>query len=224
MRILMSTEKSNSESNSFILGQLLNTFVADFTTLYGSDKIDYNVHNLLHFEQIQQRLGPLKNLQGFVYENHINTFNNFIDESGERYANLEEIGEKICENFSNALENKVNELVHTNYPFINAKGELVFKKFTITVNEPDNHLLIRDGIIKVEAICSKRDTAEVFIIGRRYQKSEIMFQAPLLSHISQKLYLVSELSPLHTFRIQDILCKAVKIDSKDGIFIQSLIT
>lgn len=219
MRILMSSEKINSEANSFILGQLLNTFIADFTTLYGSDKIDYNVHNLLHFEQVQQKLGPLKNLQGFVYESQILMFNNLLDANED--VNLEEIGEKIYDNTTNILENKVNELINTNYPFLNAKGELVFKKFTVSVNEPDNHLIMRDGVIKVEAICTDKNTSEMFIIGRRYQKIEIMFQAPLLSN--QKLYLVADLSPLHTFRIQEIVYKAVKIDNKDGIFIQSLI-
>lgn len=219
MRILMSSEINNSESNSFILGQLLNTFIADFTTLYGSDKIDYNVHNLLHLEQIQLKLGPLKKLQGFNYDDQIDMFNNLNDTSEE--INLEEIGEKIVNNSSAMLENKINELINTVYPFINIKGELVFKKFTISINEPDNHLMTYDAILKVEAICSDRKTSEIFIIGRKYQKIEIMFQAPLSN---QKLFLVANLSPLYTIQVNEINCKAIKIDNKDGIFIQSLIT
>lgn len=218
MRILMSSEINNSEANSFILGQLLNTFIADFTTLYGSDKMDYNVHNLLHFEQIQQKLGPLKKLQGFTYDDQINMFNNLLDTNEE--INLEEIGEKIVDNSSAMLENKINDLINTVYPFINIKGELVFKKFTISINEPDNHLMTNDAIIKVEAICSDRKSSEIFIIGRKYQKIEIMFQAPLSN---QKLFLVANLSPLYTIQVKEINCKAVKIDNKDGIFIQSLI-
>jgi hypothetical protein len=220
MRILMSSELNNAEANSFILGQLLNTFIADFTTLYGGDKVDYNVHNLLHFEQIQQKLGPLKKLQGFVYENQISMFNDFMESRGEE-INLEEIGEKVVDNSNNMLENKINELINTNYPFINIRGELVFKKFTISVNEPDNHVITNNAIVKVEAICHDAKSSEIIFIGRRYQKIEIMFQAPLSN---QKLFLVADLSQLHTYRIYDIVCKAVKIDNKDGIFIQSLIT
>ncbi|KAG5670735.1 hypothetical protein PVAND_000977 [Polypedilum vanderplanki] len=219
MRILMSSDSNNSEANSFILGQLLNTFIADFTTLYGSDKLDFNVHNLLHFEQIQQKLGPLKKLNGFIYEDQINMFNSIID--ANENVNLEEIGEKLIENSNTMIENKVNELINTTYPFINSKGELVFKKFTISILEPDNHMMTRDSIIKVEAICSDQKTGEIFIIGKRYEKIEIMFQAPLSN---QKLYLVSNLSTLHTFRLDDIICKAVKIDNKDGIFVQPLIS
>lgn len=219
MRILMSSDTNNSEANSFILGQLLNTFIADFTTLYGSDKVDYNVHNLLHFEQIQQKLGPLKKLNGFIYEKQISMFNSVLDASNDD-VNLEEIGEKIIENSNTMIENKVNELINTTYPFINSKGELVFKKFTISIAEPDNHIMTRDSIAKVEAICSDNVTGEIFIIARRYEKIEIMFQAPLSS---QKLFLVTNLSPLHTFRLDDVICKSVKIDNKDGIFIQPLI-
>jgi hypothetical protein len=218
MRILMSSDGNNAEANSFILGQLINTFIADFTTLYGSDKVDFNVHNLLHFEQIQQKLGSMKKLNGFVYENQINMFNNILDASDD--VNLEEIGEKIIENSNTMVENKVNELINTNYPFVNIKGEMIFKKFMISTHEPDNHVLTRDSVVKIEAICRDKVTSEYILIGRRYEKTEVMFQAPLSN---QKLFLVSNLSPLHSFRLHELVSKAVKIDNKDGIFIQPLI-
>ncbi|CRK92406.1 CLUMA_CG005968, isoform A [Clunio marinus] len=203
MRILMTSDGSNAEANSFILGQLLNTFLADFTTLYGNDKVDYNIHNLLHFEQIQQKLGSLKKLNGFVYESQINMMNSFLDASVE--INMEEIGEKIIENTNVMVENKINELINTSYPFVDAKGELVFKTFTISVFEPDNHVIMRDAVVKVEAICNDTVKREIIIIGRRYERVEIMFQAPLSS---QRLLHVSSLSPHHTFKLSDFVCKA----------------
>lgn len=220
MRILMSSDNSNAEANSFILGQLLNTFIADFTTLYGNDKVDYNIHNLLHFEHIQQKLGSLKKLNGFIYEGQIDMVNSFIDSSVE--VNLEEIGEKIVDNSTMMVENKVNDLINTNYPLVDSKGELVFKNFMISINEPDNHIIMRDAVVKVEAICNDLVGRDIVLIGRRYEKVEIMFQAPLSN---QKLLLVSSLSPVHTFRLSELVCKAVKFDHpKDGIFIQPLIT
>lgn len=220
MRILMSSDAANAEANSFVLGQLLNTFIADFTTLYGNDKVDYSVHNLLHFEHIQQRLGSLKKLNGFTYEHQINMVNSFLDASSE--VNLEEIGEKITENSTTMVDNKINELFNMSYPFVDSKGELVFKNFVISINEPDNHVIMRDAIVRVEAICNDTVRREVLIVGRRYERVEIMFQAPLSN---QKLLLVSSLSPLHTFKLTDLVCKAVKFDHpKDGIFIQPLIT
>uniref|UniRef100_A0A4Y0BMK2 Transposase domain-containing protein n=1 Tax=Anopheles funestus TaxID=62324 RepID=A0A4Y0BMK2_ANOFN len=51
MRILISGEIF-VECNTFVAGQLLNTFVADFSNLYGSQLIDYNVHNLLHSRRL----------------------------------------------------------------------------------------------------------------------------------------------------------------------------
>lgn len=220
MRVLMSSDPSNAEANSFILGQLLNTFIADFSILYGPDKVDYNVHNLLHFEQIQQNLGCLKKLNGFIYENQINMVNLFLDASPE--VNLEEIGEKIIENSNTMVENKINELINTNYPFIDSNGELVFKNYVITINEPNNHVITRDAIVRVEAIINDIKKKKIVILGRRYERVEIMFQAPLSN---QKLLLVSSLSSLHKFKLADLVCKAVKFDHpKDGIFIQPLIT
>lgn len=220
MRILMSSEASNAESNSFILGQLLNTFLADFVILYGNEHVDYNIHNLQHFEEIQLRLGSLKNLNGFVYENQIAMIDTFIETSDE--INLEEIGERLIENSNNMVDNKINELVYTTYPHINQKGELIFKNFTITIHEPDNHVIMRDGVMRIEGIINDMGQNRVSIIGRRYEKVEVMFQAPLSS---QRLLLVSSLSPLYTFYLSDIVSKAVKIDHpKDGIFICPLIT
>lgn len=221
MRILMSSDDSNAEANSFVLGQLLNTFIVDFKTLYGHNKVDYNVHNLLHFEQIQQRLGSLKKLNSFTYEKQINMVNSFLDDSSPTDVNLEEIGEKIIENSNVMVENKVNELINTVYPFINSKSELVFKNFLISIHEPDNHVLMRHAVVKIESILVHATTKEITLIGRRYEKVDIMFQAPLTN---QKLLLVSTLSPRMAFNLPDLVCKAVKFDHpKDGIFIQPLI-
>lgn len=220
MRILMSSDASNAEANSFVLGQLLNTFIADFTTLYGNEMVDYNVHNLLHFEHIQQKIGSLKKLNGFVYEEQIEMLNTFIDASPD--INLEEIGERIIDNSNAMVENKINELIHTSYPFIDLNGDLVFKNFIVTTTEPDNHVIMRDAVVKVEAICRDPASRDITILARRYGTVEIMFQAPLSN---QKLLLVSSLSQLNAFRTSDLICKAVKINHpKDGIFIQPLIT
>lgn len=221
MRILMSSDASNAEANSFVLGQLLNTFIVDFKTFYGHNKVDYNVHNLLHFEQIQQRLGSLKKLNGFTFENQIIMVNSFLD-SSPADVNLEEIGEKILENSNFMVENKVNELINTSYPFVNSNTELVFKKFVISASEPDNHVIMRNSVVRVENIIVHGTTKKITLIGRRYEKLDVMFQAPLTN---QKLLLVSTLSPRMAFDLPDLVCKAVKLDHpKDGIFIQPLIT
>jgi hypothetical protein len=223
MRILMTTDGLNCESNSFILGQMLSTFLADFATLYGNERVDYNIHNLQHFEQIQQRLGSLKKLNGFIYEDQIKMINDFID-SSKTEGNLEEIGEKIIENSNNMVDNKINELIYTHYPYINQKHEIVFKNYVISSHEPDNHVYMRDGIIKIDNILISdfNKNNRVSFLGRRYEKIEIMFQAPLTN---QRLLLVSSLSPTYTFYLSDIIGKAVKISHpKDGIFICPLIT
>lgn len=219
MRIMMSSNHVNSEANSFVLGQLLNIFTADFVKLYGNEKVDYNIHNLLHFEQIQQRVGPLRKLNGFVYDQQIEMVNSFLGKSEE--VNLEEIGEKILDNAMALKQNKINELVNTTYPHLNSRDELVFKDFTISAHVPDNHVITKNAVVEVVAITYEGDHKEILIFGRRYEKTEIMFQAPL-SH--QKLLLVQDLSPVFSFKPSDILYKAVRLQRKGVIYVQQLIT
>lgn len=220
MRICMSSDATNSAHNSFVVGQMLNTFLADFSILYGKDKLDYNVHNLLHLETVQRELGPMKKLNGFFYENQIQMFDSIIDAS-KTDVNLEEIGEKIHENSNSMVENKINDLINTSYPYVDSKGDLIFKDYAISILDPDNHVLMKDGVIKVEAICNDAFSKEILIIGKKYMRVDIMFQAPLSN---QKLLLVAALSPLYTFKLTDLVCKAVKFSTRDGIFIQPLIT
>lgn len=219
MRIMMSSNHINSEANSFIMGQLLNNFIADFTALYGNEKVDYNVHNLLHFEQIQQRVGSLRKLNGFVYDQQIDMLNSYLEASDE--VNLEVIGEKILDSTMMMKQNKINELVNTTYPHLNSRGELVFKEFTISTQMPDNHVMTKNAVVEIKAIHSGGANKEILIIGRRYQKADIMFQAPLSN---QKLLLVQDLSPVFNFKASDIVCKAVRLEQRGAIFIQPLIT
>ena len=216
MRVLMS---SFSECSTFILGQLLNTFVADFILLYGNDKVDYNIHNLLHFEEMQQKLGSLQRLNGFVYDKQMHSFNSII-EANPKLA-LEEIGEKLVENSNIFIDNKTNDLMNKTFPYIEDEGVLVYKRFVVTTKEPDNYVIMRDGVVRVEAICNDTKTDKILIIGRIFTKNVIMFQAPLTT---QRLLLVSDLAPIQTFSVEDLLHKAVKFDTKDGIFISTLIT
>lgn len=221
MRILISTEPAQFDTQSYMFGLLINTFFVDFKILYSNEKIDYNMHSLLHFEENLRMLKSFKKLNGFVYEEQISMIEEAIGDSLDE-LNLDETGERIIENSRTMTENKINEVIYTTYPHVNVKGELVFKNFTLSKHEPDNHVIMVDGVIRIEGIENDIARNQIFIVGRRYQKVEIMFQAPMSD---QRLLLVSSLSPLYTFYLKDVISKAVKIEHhKDGIFISSLIT
>lgn len=216
MRVLTS---NHSDCSTFILGQLLNTFVADFIILYGNDKVNYNIHNLLHFEQMQQNMGSLQRLNGFVYDKQLNTFNSIVESNPK--VSLSEIGEKLVETSNIFIDNKTNDLMNKKFPYIEEEGVLVYKRFVVTTKEPDNYVLMTNGVVRVEAISSDPKTNNITIIGRVFSKSVIMFQAPLTT---QRLVLVSDLGPIQSFDVEYLLHKVVKFDTKDGIFISTLIT
>jgi hypothetical protein len=218
MRILMAGEKY-SDCNAYIIGHLLNKFVADFIELYGKDRIDYNVHNLLHFENLQSKMGSLCQLNGFTYEKLMCMLDSLI--SVAPTPNLSEIGEKITENTNIIFDNKTNELINHKFPYIEDDGNLVYKNFVVTTKEPDNHVITKDGIIRVEAICpAEDDPSDILLIGKLYLQHEIMYQA---AFTNQRMLLVSQLSELQTFHAKDLLFKAVKIEISDGIYILPLI-
>lgn len=215
MRVMASDPKGY---NNFILGQLLNTFVADFIILYGNDKINYNIHNLLHFEQMQHQMGSLQRLNGFVYDKQLSTFNSIIENNPK--VSLAEIAEKLVETSNIMIDNKTNDLMNRKFPYVEEEV-LVYKKFVVTTTDPDNYVIMRDGVVRVEAIFHEIQSDVIMIIGRLFQKSLIMFQAPLTI---EKLLLVSEPTPIQTFNAAYLTHKAVKFEAKDGVYITALVT
>lgn len=218
MRILASGQ-FDTECNSYLMGHLLNKFIAEFIDNYGRDRIDYNVHNLLHIADSQQKLGFLRNLNGFAFENQTGMIESLITESPDLC--LEEIGEKVMENSNILLDNKINGLIHENFPYIDDDGSLIFPKFALSCKEPDNHIFVGNGIVRIEEIfASESDPSEIVMIGRRYKFIEIMYHATLTN---QKMLQIANLGERHTLHHKEIIFKGVKFNTADGEYTMPLI-
>uniref|UniRef100_A0A182QY93 Uncharacterized protein n=1 Tax=Anopheles farauti TaxID=69004 RepID=A0A182QY93_9DIPT len=218
MRILISGEVF-VECNTFVAGQLLNTFVADYSSLYGSQHIDYNVHNLLHFEDVNMKAGPMCRMNGFHYDRQMDAILKSI--SANPSITLEQIGAQVEDTTSAIVENQLNEYKQP-FPRLEATPFgtelLVNQHVTLSTRDPDNCAITKDGVMLIESFGVS--DGEIIICGRRFVEQAVLYQAPVTT---QKLLLVSGLSDVCTIRASDLLSKGVKIDTFRGIVVLPLL-
>uniref|UniRef100_A0A336MJ98 CSON000795 protein n=1 Tax=Culicoides sonorensis TaxID=179676 RepID=A0A336MJ98_CULSO len=206
------------ECGAFIAGQLLNYFVNDFAKLYSPDLLDYNIHNLLHIENMVHFKGPLDNICGFNFDKQFDMIERLINE--DYNICLQNLGKRIAENTKICIENQINEQ-NTEYPFLTSNGSLVTKYYTLTVTEPDNHVFLKNmSVVKIERICREVD-GQIVIVGRAYDKSKAQYEAAIGS---QKMLKVWDLSDVKTYKVTDILVKTFKIDTPEGILALPLLS
>ena len=67
--------------------RLLNSFVQQFSDLYGIDQMSHNLHMILHLETCVRLLRPLWAVNCFMFENINGRLTNFID--GTKYVGLQ---------------------------------------------------------------------------------------------------------------------------------------
>lgn len=222
IRILISTELY-VECSTYVAGQLLNTFVADYSILYGSHLIDYNVHNLLHFEEVNMKAGPMCRMNGYRYDRQMDAILKSIQSSSS--ITLEEIGSLVEENTTAIVENRLNEYRHR-YPRLEQSDSedpvlLMNANITLTTKEPDNFVITKEGVVVIESIClDESGSSEIIIMGRQFNEVTVLYQAPVTE---QKLLLVADLSPVYAFKASEVQLKAVKFDTTRGICVLPLI-
>ncbi|KFB46857.1 hypothetical protein ZHAS_00014863 [Anopheles sinensis] len=218
MRILISGEVF-VECNTFVAGQLLNTFVADFSAHYGPQLIDYNVHNLLHFEDVNMKAGPMCRMNGFHYDRQMDAILRCIGANAS--ITLEEIGAQVEDTTSAIVENQLNEYRRP-FPRLEATPfgtELLLNQHvTLSTRSPDNCVITKDGVMMVEAFGV--NDGEIVITGRRFIEQTVMYQAPVTA---QKMLMVSGLSDPCTIRSTDLLSKGVRVGTNLGIVVLPLL-
>lgn len=206
------------ECGAFIAGQLFNYFVNDFSRLYSPDLVDYNIHNLLHIENMIHLRGPLDNISGFNFDKQFEMIEQLIH--NDYNICLQTLGKKIVENTKVCLENQINEQ-ELDQPRITSNGALVMSHFTLTATEPDNHVFLKDmTVVKIEHICSDEDD-EMLIIGRAYERSKAQYEAAIGS---QKMLRIWDLSIIKTYKTSDILVKAFILSTSEEVFALPLLS
>jgi hypothetical protein len=146
-----------------LASQLLKQFVKDYSNLYGSHLITYNVHSLIHLPMFVLIHGPLNNFNCFPYENYLYDIKKSIKSIKHP---LQEICNRIIEK-QNVLYNELpfqllsqsptlsNEIKYNTSSLLFKTTDTLFEKiilpiFNILINvlqEKDRNIILKDGRI-----------------------------------------------------------------------------
>lgn len=221
-----------------LASQFLKQFVNDYSTLYGSHYISYNVHSLIHLPMFVLHHGPLDNFSCFKYENYLHDIKKSI--KSIKYP-LQEIYNRIIEKYKMLNEfpfqlsrqhpTLLNEIVHKTPQYFKsndslfAKIILPFSNILInSIKEKDRHLILTDGsLVSVQYIVQAQNKSVDIIVKRFLNCSEL--NANPLSSMQVGVYIVNteQMSELYCINLSNIKYKCFFIrSSRNTAFIMSL--
>lgn len=119
---------SISEEDLVLASLLLEKFVADFSSLYGSKNMSHNLHMLLHVERYVRFLGPLWAFSCFKFEDINGRLGNFIH--GTRHVGLQIYSKLAIVTQLPLMVHDLNEGEVKNYCH-----RLLHKRFRLNVQE-----------------------------------------------------------------------------------------
>lgn len=220
-RIMLNPGEHN-KCSAFISGILVKKFLIEFTLYYGSDLVDYNFHNLLHFEDTINAYGSLENVSGFLFENEINFMKNIVNTKDN--IELEKISDMLSNSSIIINDDHDDTLMKSkkfNEPFLDDKYNLYYKNFIFNNSEPNNYVLTKRGPIKICGIYMDDKINEICIIGQKFQNRLILYEIPMSD---QNLTLVTGLNEFEMFKLSDIITKAMAFESNCGLYILPVLT
>lgn len=206
--------------------QLLDLFVRECESIYGTYFLSFNVHNLIHTCDDVLRFGALPNYSAYPFENYLFSLKNLLRKSNQA---LQQVVKRILEigQFQNACSNAKSSDTgcflkqHDSCPLI---PPLIFSKqfkemqlgpWFLSCKGPDHCVYLLDScIVLIENIIRGKNGD--FIIGRRFQVKRSLFSYPLPSS-SYEIYRVGAISELvEAWAVTEIKCKAVMLPIFSG--------
>lgn len=215
-RIMINQYKSRKHS-ALIVGLFLNRFTTEFALLYGEDFIDYNVHNLIHFEDTISQLGSIESVGGFSYEEQFNFVHSLIQYN--KNVSIQEIAEQILYK-NNCSISSMSLLSIADKPYhMDQNCNLIFDNFLFNTTHPNNYILSKKGIFEINEIINNCNE-QILIVGKKFQNISILYQAPLNE---EKLISVSESNYVEIITLDEIITKLIKFKTSNGLFMMPLI-
>lgn len=210
---IMINRNEHKQYGAFIVGFLLKRFVAEFSTLYGADQLDYNIHNLLHYEEVLKRVGSIEDVGGFEFDDQMDRLSGILL-SCKLDVTLEQLRQLLEEQETKPGERYANEI------YLDHHYNLNFNNFLLNTGHTDSYVITTKGIVKVFKIV-QNGNGTILLLGQKYTKAFILYQAPLTD---EKLWLVSELDDLEAFQLSEVIVKGIRYDTSRGICIMPLVS
>lgn len=210
---IMINRNEHKQYGAFIVGYLLKRFVEEFSSLYGADQLDYNIHNLLHYEEVIQRFGSIEDVGGFEFDDQMDRLSVML-ENCQLDVTLEQLRQLLEEQKSTTAERYQNDI------YLDHHFNLNFNNFLLNTSQTDSYVITTKGIVKVFKIV-QNGHGTIILLGQKYTKAFILYQAPLTD---AKLWLVSELDVLEAFQLNEVIVKGMRYDTARGICIMPLVS
>ncbi|KAF0722100.1 Uncharacterized protein FWK35_00032924, partial [Aphis craccivora] len=213
--------------------QFLKKFVNDYSALYGSQYISYNVHSLIHLPFYVLLHGPLDNFSCFRYENYLQEIKKSI--KSIKYP-LQEIFNRIVEKqkMYDTLPTQLhkiypvlsNEIILSNpSPLFNINDKL-FEKITLeltstiinVLKEKDRYIMLTNNtLVMVQHIVEPKNEPLNLIVKQFISYSE--FTNTPESSFKMGVYMVdtSKMSKLYRINLTDIKYKCFFIRLSDNL-------
>ncbi|CAG9812907.1 unnamed protein product [Phaedon cochleariae] len=186
---------------------LLQTFIEEYSEIYGREYITYNVHNLCHLSKDVLEYGCLDNFSAFPPE-----------------AYMFHLKSKICERSAKPLQQIVKRLQESTikYKLKCRKPYLIEKKYHTDLKikddlfsnkEPNNYCLLKNGkYVKINEIHNSNDN--IIIRGQCFNSVGGFFSDPMDSRILG-IHLCSLGGEDIVFSVTDIVCKVMVLPDQN---------
>ena len=187
---------SHCERYADYASQLLVLFVKQFSDIYGTDMVVYNVHGLVHLAQDAKKYGNLDKISAFPFENYLRQIKRMVRKPS--YP-LQQIARQlnVKKGMRSEASAKLLKKSHSSGPLPEGFPQCFQYKFyqsenfVITTSSGDNCIKVNDSIAVVRNIVVH--DADVHVVYVKFRTKEPFFSYPLCSS-ELEIYKVSRLS------------------------------
>lgn len=201
--------------------KMLSEYCGGFVSLYGSDSVVSNIHNICHIIEDVSNLGSLNEISTYPFENHLKEIKSRVQASK---APLEQITRRIIEleaiQSDYQIENPLNEQSNSyelkyesdenSFKFIKIKKNVFFSSKKVG----DSFFMTKNKEV-VQFKYAKKDGNKIALYGNEFISKNIFFDNPYSSDLTDIYLCTEEKSEDRFFAIENIKAKMVCLPFKD---------
>ena len=222
--ILYNPELVKREELLVYADTLLETFVEQFTKLYGKRYVSYNIHHLRHLVECVRKYGPLESFSAFRFENYLGWMKKLIRKGDQplqqlmrRCAEIENfqiekpvVKDEIC------LSNPYNRSSAGKHAEAEKFSIAQFKNFKINCEDKRNNCVLINNQHVVNALhFTKNAGGKRLVIGNELQIVGDLYDLPCKSSILN-INVVRECNKdMKSWNIEEITSKLCKFPYED---------
>lgn len=202
---------------------LLDTFVEDYETLYGTKNMTYNVHSLLHIVDDVKKFGCLDEYSAFQFESYMYCIKRMLRKHNEP---LSQIANRLTEKTFSCPINRMTNKTRKEFPILKQKtiqnNQETFKTvicplFKIKSSLKNKWIMSRNNEI-IEFCFAQKINNEVYVFGKMMEEKDNFYKTPLRSDIFNIYTTTAKQSELLSWKLEEIEKKLFFMKSEDFNF------